>query len=77
MRLKTIPIKAKSKEGDIREEKEFAWWPRKVGDKLIWLEKYIIVSKFTVRERVHAFQGYGVFKVTGAGWDVVGEKLIN
>jgi hypothetical protein len=65
MRLKTIAIKTKPKEGDTREEKEFAWWPKKVGDKLIWLEKYIIVSKFTVRERVHAFQGYGFLKVKG------------
>lgn len=77
MRLKTVPVKVRPKEGETREEKKFAWWPKKVGDKLIWLEKYIVVSKFTVRERVHAFQGYGFIKVKGGGWDIVEEKLIN
>lgn len=77
MRLKTIPIKAKPKEGDIREQKKFAWLPRKVGDKLIWLEQFIIVSRFTVRERMHDFRQYGIMKVTGGGWDEIEKKVID
>lgn len=76
MKLKTIPIKAKPKEGDVKEVRRFAWWPRKVGDKLIWLERFIVVSKFTVRERIHDFRQYGIMKVTGGGWDEIEEKLI-
>lgn len=75
MRLKTVPIKTRSKEGDLMEETRFAWWPKKVGNKLIWLESFTVVSKFTIRERIHAFQGYGFLKVNGGGWDVIEEKL--
>lgn len=76
MRLRRIPIKVKPKEGDTKQEKRFAWWPKKVGDRLIWLESYTVVSKFTIRERVHAFQGYGFLKVIGGGWDEIEEGLI-
>lgn len=77
MRLKTIPIKTKPKAGDIKEIRCFAWWPTKVADKLIWFEKYIIIEKFVIRERIHVFQGYGFLKVKGGGWDEVERKLIN
>lgn len=77
MRLRTIQIKSKPKEGDMRQHIRFAWWPTKIADKLIWLEKYIIIEKFVIRERIHAFQGYGFLKVKGGGWDEVERKLIN
>jgi hypothetical protein len=77
MRLKTVPIKIKPQEGDIKEEKHFAWWPKRVEDKLIWLESYKAVLKFVIRDRVHDFRQYGIMKVKGGGWDVVTEKLIN
>lgn len=76
MRLKTVPVKVKPKEGDTMTEKHFAWWPKKVEDKLIWLEYYNVHSKFVVRERVHDLFKYGLVKVTGGGWDVISEQLI-
>jgi hypothetical protein len=76
MKLKTIPIIPKPKEGDIKEERKFAWWPKKVEDKLIWLEHYKAISKFIFRHRIHDFGNYGIWKVFGGGWEVVEEKLI-
>lgn len=76
MKLKTIPVKAKPKAGDIKEYRRFAWWPIKVGDKLIWLEYYIVVCKFIIRERIHDFRQYGIMKVNGGGCDVIEEKLL-
>lgn len=76
MRLKTIAIKVKPKEGDTKQVKKFAWWPKKVRDQLVWLEHYIVVYKFTIRERIHAFQGYGFLRVTGGGWDEIEKMLL-
>ena len=56
MRLMTVPANIKPREGDIKEERKFAWWPKRVADKLIWLENYTVVSKFVIRERIHVFQ---------------------
>ena len=77
MRLKTVQIKARPKEGETKEGEKFAWWPKKVEDKLIWLEYYKVLYKFVVRRRVHDFRQYGTMEVIGGGWDKIAEQLIN
>lgn len=43
MKLRSYPPKETPEVGDIRKEKHFAWWPRRVENKLIWLEHYLQV----------------------------------
>lgn len=75
MKLKTIPIIPKPKEGDTKIERRFAWWPHQVEDKLIWLESYEVHYIFTRRNRV-AIVGYRMFDIMCGGWDETGKKLI-
>lgn len=77
MKLATIPKKAKPQEGDYKIEKRFAWWPRIVEDKLIWLEKYKRVHIWKVRKRIIMIPGvYKVFDAVYGDWDFVTEQLI-
>lgn len=76
MMLKTIPIKAKPKEGDYKINKRFAWWPKRVQNQLIWLESYKVVYEFKIRKRAVFCQGYGVIDHVICGdWDFVTEQL--
>lgn len=37
--------------GDAKEVKAFAWLPKKIGDKIVWLESYTILyiyEKYTI-----------------------------
>lgn len=76
MKLKTFNIELKPEVGDYRIEKRFAWWPEKVENKLIWLERYKIISEYSVRYRVVYLQGFGVIQGTFGGWDLVTKQLI-
>jgi hypothetical protein len=77
MRLYTVPVKAKPKEGDQMQKKKFAWWPKKVEDKMIWLEHYIVTYRFVIRDRLHDLRQFGVIRVHGGGWDLINEQLID
>jgi hypothetical protein len=48
MKLKTYPPPPTL--GDTKEIIKFAWWPTKVEDKLIWLERYIENWVYTTRK---------------------------
>lgn len=75
MQLRTKPIKVKPKEGDIKRTKKFAWWPRHVEDKVIWLESYWVVEVMSVRPRIVMAGHYPL--IAPWGWDFVREELNN
>lgn len=76
MKLATIKPEPVHEHGDYKIEKHFAWWPRKVENKLIWLEQYKKVYCYRVRKRRLYFISASYTGVWG-GWDFVTEKLIN
>lgn len=77
MKLKSIKNTPKPEEGDYKIAKRFAWWPLRVENKLIWLESYKEVHKYTWRHRNVYCQGYGVIDtVKCGGWDFVTKQLI-
>jgi hypothetical protein len=77
MKLKSYLIKQKHEAGDYKIKKVFAWWPKRVENKLIWLESYKRVYKYTIRQRPVFCQGYGVIdRLVYGDWDFVTEQLI-
>lgn len=76
MKLKTIVPKKTPQEGDYKIKRRFAWWPRRVQDKIIWLEKYNQVYEFRTRRRVLIFPGTGlIHQGVWGGWDLITEQL--
>lgn len=75
MKLRTIHIPPKYKFGDTRVTRKYAWWPKRVEDKLIWLESYEVVEIKSKRPRI-VFAG-NIPLVAPWGWDFVEERLIN
>lgn len=77
MILKTIPKVKKPEEGDYKVERKFAWWPRVVEDKMIWLERYKRVHVYTIRNRCIPLVGSGIiFRGVWGEWDLITEQLI-
>lgn len=77
MKLATVKPKIEPQEGDYKIEKKFAWWPRVVEDKKIWLEYYKCVHVYTIRNRCIPMIGSGIiFRGVWGGWDFVTEQLI-
>lgn len=70
MIIKRLQPEQKPVEGDYRFENHFAWWPKKVGNEIIWLEKYVKVFQLIRRKRTHIFSGV-ILNVVGCGWDLV------
>lgn len=78
MKLKIYPETKKPQAGDYRIDKVFAWTPRKVENKRIWLEYYKKVYQYKFRDRYVYCQGYGVIDVVYCGgWDLITEQLIS
>lgn len=75
MKLATYPEKVKPKEGDQRIDKRFAWWPRRVKNRLIWLESYNKVYEFKVRKRV-IIARWLYHEGHWGDWDLITEQLI-
>jgi hypothetical protein len=74
MILKTIPEIPKEKFGDLRVTYRFAWWPRQVENKLIWLERYKVIHVKSMRARIMFIGHYPI--IAPWGWDFVREELI-
>jgi hypothetical protein len=74
MKIKTIPVIPAAKFGDLRTVYRFAWWPRQVEDKLIWLERYKLIEVKSKRPRIVFIGHYPI--VAPWGWDFVKEELI-
>jgi hypothetical protein len=74
MKLKTVPIIPELKFGDLKTDYHFAWWPRKVEDKLIWLERYKVIRVKRKRPRIEFIGHYPI--VAPWGYDFVREELI-
>jgi len=74
MKLKTIPIPPIYNFGDTRITRKYAWWPKQVEDKLIWLESYELVEIKANTPRVMWIGKYPI--LCPWGWDFVEEKLI-
>ena len=67
MRFKTKKVN-EPKLGEIKEFLRFAIFPKKVDDKIVWLENYIIVCKFTKVSN-------GMAKADTNEWIIIEEKL--
>lgn len=76
MKLATVKLKAEPQEGDYKIEKKFAWWPRVVENKRIWLEFYKVVHTYTIRKRVTMIYRGPIFEGVWGGWDFVTDQLI-
>jgi hypothetical protein len=74
MKLKTVQIPPTYKAGEKKVTRKYAWWPKRVEDKLIWLEHYELVEVKSMRPRI-VFAGYYPL-VAPWGWDFVEERLI-
>ncbi len=57
-------------EGDLRQKIKFAWLPRKVGCRSIWLRKYMVIQKYTY---YYAEPKYWVNR--GLSWVTIRETL--
>jgi hypothetical protein len=78
MKLKSYPVIQKPTEGDYKIEKRIAWWPKRVENRLIWLEKYKRVHQYRVRQRMVWAAGYGpIANIVAGAWDLITEQLIN
>lgn len=72
---KAIPKGPKPEEGDYKITVHFAWWPKKVKEGTIFLEKYKRVHEWRIRVRCHFISTY-FYSVYAGAWDVVEEKRI-
>lgn len=71
------PTESKPQVGDLRREIKFAWWPRWVDNKKIWLQKYEVVYEWVVRHRKDYFPNICIYhEYYGGGWDFKWEKII-
>lgn len=78
MKLKTYPKQSKPVEGDYKIKKCFAWWPKRVENRLIWLESYKEIYLFRIRERYHYIYKLGLIgPIKGGGWDLITLQLIS
>lgn len=76
MRLKKYALTSAPKDGDFKIIYPFAWWPKRVEDNLIWLERYQRAFKYAVKERVAYYPGVLItFKGVWGKWDCLGEIL--
>jgi hypothetical protein len=74
MKLKTIPTKPIPEVGDFKIIRRFAWFPKTVEDKVIWLEKYKRVYEY--RPKVDYYPGTFLRAADCLGWDLIAEQLI-
>lgn len=72
---KAKPKEPTPKEGDRKVTIHFAWWPKKVEEGMIWLERYEKHWLYRTRTRVHQI-GYYCNLVTLPAWDIIEEKRI-
>lgn len=70
---KAKPKEPMPKEGDRKGTIHFAWWPKKVTEGIIFLERYERLYEFRTRLRVHAI-GYLMIMPTMPAWDIIEEK---
>lgn len=76
MRLKKYNTPQEPKNGDFKITYHFAWWPKRVENSLIWLEKYSRAHKYVVKERVAFYPGVlRTFKAVWGKWELLGERL--
>ena len=67
-----IKTRVAPKEGDIKIEKHFAFFPTWVNDNKIWLQSYSKHFKYTYRWRWLPLTGG---KLECFGWDLIKESL--
>jgi hypothetical protein len=72
---KAKPADPKPKEGDRKTTIHFAWWPKRVKEGVIWLERYERNWHYITRLRVHTI-GYHMITPTLPAWDIIEEKRI-
>lgn len=76
MKLASIKQSSKPEIGDYRIEYKFAWWPKRVQNKIIWLEKYKRVFEYRRRNRLVNLH-YAVIELKDyPAWDLIAEQLI-
>jgi hypothetical protein len=66
-------LENKSKEGDLKTELKYAWWPTKVCGRTIWLKSYEQLFEYKIRDRI-TDTGRMIIRWHGGGWDLVAEK---
>lgn len=73
----SVKVEPKPVEGDLKIEHRFAWWPKRINDKKVWLEKYSILYEWRVRRRMLPyFTGMTeIFYHVFGDWDKVGERI--
>lgn len=74
MKLRSKAHHVKPVPGQIREKICFAWWPKHVEDKVIWLEKYKKIEKMSDQPRIVFVGKYPI--MAPWGWDFVETKLM-
>lgn len=74
MILTTRAYKPTPKEGDIREVVRFAFFPKWVGNDLVWLQRYFLVYEYRVRDRILP---YSSFVHSYGDWDLIEKRILN
>jgi hypothetical protein len=73
MLTKAKPEEPRPKEGDRKATIHFAWWPKKVKEGVVFLERYERSHEYRTRLRVHTI-GYLMIMPTLPAWDIIEEK---
>lgn len=76
MLTKAKPAEPMAKEGDHKTTTHFAWWPKKVKEGTVFLERYERHHQYRKRLRIHQV-GYHIIPVDLPAWDIIEEKLIS
>lgn len=63
-----------AKEGDLKTEIKYAWFPKKVCGVTIWLKSYEQLFEYKIRDRI-TDTGRMVIKWHGGGWDLIKERI--
>jgi hypothetical protein len=75
MLTKAKPEDSRPKEGDRKVTTHFAWWPKKVKEGVIFLERYERHYQYRTRLRIHLLI-YACIHAELPAWDIIEEKRI-
>jgi hypothetical protein len=75
MLTKAKPEQPKPKEGDRKVTTHFAWWPKKIKEGIVFLERYERHYQYRTRLRIHLLITAAISASLPA-WDIIEEKRI-
>lgn len=79
MKIKTIETLAKAADpqpGDYKIEYRFAFWPKKIGNQIIWLEKYRQIFEYKKADRRIILMSSIIELRNYPAWELILEQVI-